>query len=339
MLGLVRLMPVLMVLIAVTSLSGVQGQFQEQYSAPPNTYPANAPGASDDPLQYSQFYNMISGPVPSNPIGAPQPFDLGSNLPSALYFGEQMQPIPYSQYQASPAYTGSTAMWIEGTDAWTQYAMIPQGAIVSIIALSPSSGSGLLVFEDSDGQIYSHDYFFYPNSLVTFYADKAGRHIFYLSLNGQTSNQVVIDVTPETYSPQIYHPLTMYYPDYYPREYYPWYYAPNIQPATQPPGEKTQDGKTGHHQDWDHGSNHGADNKDHDTKSPDHIKDADNSKDGHNWHSGQGNIGNQGVDKGNDHNWNPNNGQSGKHDGKGDHDSNINQDDIVAQGENNTSPA
>jgi hypothetical protein len=76
-----------------------------------------------------------------------------------------MQPAPYALYQSNPKYTGAKSLWIEGETAWTQYAVVPQVATVSLFAISPSGGSGLLAFEDSDGLTYSHNYFFYPNSL------------------------------------------------------------------------------------------------------------------------------------------------------------------------------
>ncbi len=113
-----------------------------------------------------------------------------------------MQPVPYSQYQSSPAYTGANSLWIKGSTAWTQYAEVPQGATLSLFAISPTGGSGSLTFVDSDGQIYSHNYIFYPNSLSTFYAGTIGRHTLSFAINGQSSNQVVIDVVLNTPSYQ-----------------------------------------------------------------------------------------------------------------------------------------
>jgi hypothetical protein len=116
-------------------------------------------------------------------------------MPSTVYLGEQMKSVPYSQYQSSPAYTGANSLWIKGTQDWTQYAVVPQGATVSLFAISPTGGSGSLT---SDGQIYSNNYVFYPNSLLTFYAGTIGRHTLSFAINGQSSNQVVLDVVGGT---------------------------------------------------------------------------------------------------------------------------------------------
>jgi hypothetical protein len=61
----------LLAAIAIASLSGVEGQLQEQYLNPEAGYSTATPGSSQNPAQYSQFYGMTSGPAPSNPISAP----------------------------------------------------------------------------------------------------------------------------------------------------------------------------------------------------------------------------------------------------------------------------
>jgi hypothetical protein len=249
-----RLFSTLLALIVIACLSGVQGQFQEQHVTSSSGYSAAALSAAQDPLRYSQFYTMASGPVLSNPIGAPQQSEIVGNMPSTLYFGEQMQPVPYDLYQSNPAYTGANSLWIKGETAWTQYAVVPRGAIVSLFAISPTGGSGLLAFEDSDGQKYSHNYFFYPNSLFTFHADTIGRHILSFTINGQASNQVVIDVTGTYAQPSNYLSPTNYYPGYYPWDYYPWgYYVPSTSPGENNKGENPgEDHKDGNKQGRDH---------------------------------------------------------------------------------------
>jgi hypothetical protein len=162
--------------------------------------------------EYSQFYTMPTGPAPSTHISTPQQFEIAGSMPSTIYFSNQMQPVLYSQYKSNPTYTGSNSLWIKGATAWTQYAIVPMGAIVSLLAISPSGGSGTLNFVDADGQTYSYNYFFYPNSLFTFYADKPGRHLISFVINGKSSNQVTIDVTG-TYTPS----------NYLPPRYYPYY--------------------------------------------------------------------------------------------------------------------
>jgi hypothetical protein len=233
-----RLFSALLAIIVIACLFEVQGQFQEQYVTPSSGYSTAAPSAAQNPLQYSQFYTRTTGSAPSNPIGAPQQFEIAGNMPSTVYLGEQMQSVPYSQYLSYPAYTGANSLWIRGATAWTQYAVVPQGATVSLFAISPTGGSGSLTFVDSDGQTYSHNYFFYPNSLLTFYADTIGRHTLSFAINGQASNIVVIDVVGGTYTQPSNNPenypgyypwdYSGYYPGYYPWDYsryYPWDYC------------------------------------------------------------------------------------------------------------------
>jgi hypothetical protein len=225
-----RLFSTLLAIIVIACLFGVQGQFQEQYVTPSSGYSTAAQSAAQNPLQYSQFYTMTPGIALSDPIGAPQQFEIAGNMPITVYLGEQMQPVPYSQYQFDPAFTGANSLWIKGATDWAQYAAVPQGATVSLLVVSPTGGSGPLNFLDSDGQIYIHNYFFYPNSLLTFYADKIGRHMLSFAINGQSSNQVVIDVIG-TYPQSSNYPgiYPEYYPGYYyPQYYYPGYYVPSI---------------------------------------------------------------------------------------------------------------
>ena len=224
-----RLFSTLLSIIVIAYLFGVQGQFQEQYVTPSSGYSTSTQSAAQNPLQYSQFYTMTPGLALSDPIGAPQQFEIAGNMPSTLYLGEYMQPVPYSQYQFDPSFTGANSLWIKGATDWAQYAVVPQGATVSLLVISPTGGSGSLNFLDSDGQTYSHNYFFYPNSLFTFYADKIGRHMLSFAVNGQSSNQVVIDVIG-TYTQSSNYPGSYpeYYPGYYyPRDYYPGYYVPS----------------------------------------------------------------------------------------------------------------
>jgi hypothetical protein len=197
-----RLFTALLALILLACLSGVQGQY---------TTSSTGSAAQSTP-EYSQFYTMPTGPAPSAHISAPQQFEIAGSTPSTIYFSNQMQSVPYSQYQSNPTYAGTNSLWIKGAQDWSQYATVPMGAIVSLLAISPTGGSGTLNFVDADGQTYSYNYFFYPNSLFTFYADKPGRHMISFVINGKASNQVIIDVTG-TYTPN----------NYLPPSYYPYY--------------------------------------------------------------------------------------------------------------------
>jgi hypothetical protein len=255
-------------IIVMACLFGVQGQFQEQYVAPPSGYSSIASSAAHDPIHFTQFYTIAPGPAPSNPVGAPQQFDIAGNVPSTLYLGEQMYPVPYSQYQSDPVPAGANSLWVKGITNWTQYVAVPQGATVAILAVSPTGGSATLNYMDSAGQTYSHDYFFYPNSLLTFYAATIGRHMLWFVASGQSSNQVIIDVVGSYVQPSIYPEYysgyyPAYYPEYYPENYYlcdlypcrcyPDYCLPSKSPCKNhkggnDPGEN--------HPDGNHGTNH-----------------------------------------------------------------------------------
>ena len=261
------------VFILAACVSGVQGQFQEQYVTPSSVYSTGAPIADRSPLQFSQFWSMAAEISPGNPISAPQQFEIASSIPSIIYLGEQMQTVPYAQYQFDPAYTSANSLWIAGKTAWTQYAVIPLGSAVSLYAISPMGGTGPLNFVDSNGQSYSHNYSFYPDSMFTFYADTAGRHILSFALNGQTSNQVVIDVASPSPQQGYQEPYQEPYPSYYPG-YYPWYYSGSYYPVYVPSKSQVEihkdDNIDGHHPDGtpkkddkggDKGGNNGGDDK------------------------------------------------------------------------------
>lgn len=166
--------------------------------------------------QYSQFFTTPTGAVPTTHISAPAQFDIAGRIPITVLLGTQGQVVSYNVFQSNPANAGNSYLWIQGTTEWTQYAVVPQGAIVQLIAIPPTPGNGILYLIDTDGQVYPDNYYFFPYSQMTFYADKPGRHVLYFVVNGKVSNNVIIDVTG-TYTPP-----SNYMPPRYP--YYPYYY-------------------------------------------------------------------------------------------------------------------
>jgi hypothetical protein len=227
-----RLNQSLLALILLACLFGVQGQ----YNMPTYSASAAAPVETQSSAsQYSQYYQMLNGPAPSNSISAPQQFSLAGNMPTTVLFSNQGQPVNYAQYSSSPSYTGGSSLWIRGLTSWTQYAVVPQGSIVNLLAITPAGGSGYLSYTDSNGQTYTYNELFYSYSRMTFYADKPGRHVFSFVVDGMVSNQVIIDVTG-AYIPSTNYLLSAYYPGYYypgyysgfyPWNNYPWYYHPH----------------------------------------------------------------------------------------------------------------
>jgi hypothetical protein len=173
--------------------------------------------------QFSQYYTTNTGATPVAHVGAPQLYDLAANAPTTVYFGNLMQAVPFSRYQSSSTYSSNNSLWIKGAADLSQYAVVPIGSTVSLLAISPIEGSATLNLMDSDGRAYSYNYFLYTNSLLTFYADSPGRHTVSFDIGGVSSNPVVIDVTGTltmTYNPSNspignYYPSTLNYPGYY----------------------------------------------------------------------------------------------------------------------------
>jgi hypothetical protein len=126
-----------------------------------------------------------------------------------------MQAVPYTQYKTYSTYTGGNSLWIQGAKSWTQYAQVPQGSSLSLLATSSIGGNGYLYEIDPNGILSKNIFYFFPgNSQINFYADTVGQHIVLFIIGGQVSNSVVIDVIP--YTPQ----YTPSYQNPYPRRSY-----------------------------------------------------------------------------------------------------------------------
>jgi len=205
-------------LILLVCLCGVEGQYMPTSTG--NVTTSNIPSvgysATTQNLKinqtanpYSQYYTM--GPAPDTHITAPQQFNISGNIPSTVYFSYQRQPVVYSQYQSTPSKINNS-LWLKGSNSWAQYAEVPQGAVVPLLAISPNGGSGNIREIHPNGQVYNYNYFFYPYSQLTFYADTIGRHTIDFGLLDQPSNQVVIDVIGTYKPPSYFNPPSMIIP-------------------------------------------------------------------------------------------------------------------------------
>ena len=149
-------------------------------------------------LKYSQYFETNSlgstGQTSSQPISAPNKFDLTGQEPSTLYFGSAQKAVPYTQYKAMVLNTGANSLWIQGTSSWTQYAAVPLGAGLSLIGTSSTSGYGYLYEIYPDGTLSTNSYYFYPYNQIGFYADQIGQHLLFFNIAGQPSNIIVVDV-------------------------------------------------------------------------------------------------------------------------------------------------
>jgi len=146
-------------------------------------------------LQFSQFYT-VTPQTPSKPLTSPTKYELKGQEPAMLYFGMSQKAVPYSQYQSYALYTGLNSLWIQGSSSWTQYAQVPLGASMSLLATSSYGGNGYLFEVYPDGTPDKNGYYFYPFNQIGFYADKEGEHLLFFVIDGQPSNIVVIDVVP-----------------------------------------------------------------------------------------------------------------------------------------------
>jgi hypothetical protein len=143
---------------------------------------------------------------------APEQFDIENNTPNTVYFSYLMQPVPYSQYE--PVMHEGNSLWIQGDKNWTQYAVVPQGAVVPILAISPAGGVGDIDIIDSTGIPLKYNYFFYPDSRLLFYADSLGQHTMTFVINGKMSNQVIIGVTGPYQPARYFLPISTAASDY-----------------------------------------------------------------------------------------------------------------------------
>jgi len=164
----------------------------------------NQPSSSSSDLKFAQYFSRTRS-ASNMHIEAPKKHEIRNEIPTTVYFGSQMQAVPYIQYQTYPAYTGGNSLWIQGATSWTQYAQVPQGSSLSLLATSAIGGNGYLSETDPSGIKSSNSFYFFPgNSQISFYADTVGQHILLFIINGQVSNSVVINVVP--YTPPTYHP-------------------------------------------------------------------------------------------------------------------------------------
>jgi hypothetical protein len=191
---------------------------------------------------YSQYFSMHSGSAPLKHIEAPKKSDIKNKTPTTVYFSYQMQAMPYTQYQTYATYTGGNSLWILGSSSWSQYANVPQGSSLSLMATSSAGGNGNLYEINPDGKLYTNAYYFYPGyNQIDFYADTIGQHILLFVIGGQVSSSIVVDVTSyyPTSNPQTVttYPPTQTLPTQNPYNQNPYTqnpYTQTLPPATTP---------------------------------------------------------------------------------------------------------
>lgn len=156
----------------------------------------SSPASSQISLQkFSQYYSSTTQ-APEDQLTAPAEIELEDVQPATLYFGVTQKAVPYTQYQSYALSTGGISLWISGSSSWTQYAVVPLGSSLKMVATSPSAGYGTLYEIYPDGSLDVNGYYFYPYNKIGFYADEVGQHQLFFNIGGQPSNVIVIDVVP-----------------------------------------------------------------------------------------------------------------------------------------------
>jgi hypothetical protein len=210
-----RIYPALLALILFACFFGAQGQ----YSTPTGLYPAGTASstmAQGTTSQYLQFYQMLGGPSPSGHISAPQKYDITGNTPSTILFSNQGQPVNYPQYISS-IYSASNTLWIQGLTSWTQYAQVPQGSSLALLATTSTGGNGYLYEINPNGLLTTNSFYFFPgSSQLGFYADTVGQHIVLFIIDNQVSNSILINVVPYVPPYQYLTPIPSVQPYAYP---------------------------------------------------------------------------------------------------------------------------
>lgn len=154
---------------------------------------ASAQGGSSEYSAYSQYYTMPSGTYTQGHITTPEKYDIQNKQPNDLYFAGQKQSTSYSQYQNYNTYMGGYSLWIQGATSWTQYAVVPKGSYLSLVAITPNGGNGYLYEVSSDGQCKKYNYYFYPGyNLIKYYPDNTGQYMLFYSIDYYVSNVIVI---------------------------------------------------------------------------------------------------------------------------------------------------
>lgn len=146
------------------------------------------------PERFSSYYHMDSTQSERSQITSPTEVDSDEVVPQMVYFGSSQRAVPYSQYQSYALSSGSNSLWISGTSTWTQYAVVPLGSSLNLIASSPTGGYGYLYEIYPDASLDKKSFTFYTNNQVGFYADRLGEHQLFFNIAGQPSNIVVINV-------------------------------------------------------------------------------------------------------------------------------------------------
>jgi hypothetical protein len=175
----------LMTFILFAFLSGANGAEPVALSSQQGGALANF----DNSAPYTEYYESIMGSVPTSLLTVPAQVDLTSKAPAYVYLGTAMQKVDYSTYQPAAV---SNSLWLAGATSWSQYAVVPQGSLVNLLAISTKEGQGTFVVYHPNGQRYDFNSFLFPTSQLQLYANAPGSYQVSFIMDGAASNTVMI---------------------------------------------------------------------------------------------------------------------------------------------------
>lgn len=224
---------------------------------------------------YKEYYAPAKTTSTSGIISNPAKFDITGRAPSVVYYGGGSG-LPYSQYAS--LYSKTNDLWIQGRNNWTQYAVVPVGTWLQLVAHVPVGGAAGFyetVQTDTAATKYMTYQFSSGYNSMSYYAGSVGRHMLYFVVNNQPSNVVIVDVFaqakaspgvstyqpptqrsvnvigsgtsagsfathPRSYPSFYSYPYSDYPYSYYPYSYYPYSYYPySYYPYRNPDGYTT----------------------------------------------------------------------------------------------------
>ena len=168
-------------------------------SSDPSLYTTGATESAFAP--YREYYKAAAAAAEGGVVGNPAQFDISGKEPQAVYYGDG-QGLAYSQYASAMATRSD--LWIKGTSNWSQYAAVPLGSRLELVAYAPQGGSaGFYQITQTNNMLpYYGTYQLNPGySTMSFDADLSGRHMLYFVINNQPSNLIIVDVFPQQAEP------------------------------------------------------------------------------------------------------------------------------------------
>ena len=166
------------------------------YGSDSSFYKQAAPDTTFTP--YKEYFALGSAAGTARGSGIvsnPAKYDIAEKSPSSVYYGSGAG-LPFSQY-SSQVQSQTNDLWIQGETNWTQYAIIPTGSWLQLIAHAPvaaSAGFYEMVHTDTTSSKFSTYQFSQGYNSMNFQANEIGRHMLYFVIDNQPSNVVIIDV-------------------------------------------------------------------------------------------------------------------------------------------------